>query len=137
MDRLWARLERMKHQSPNTKLQRNPKLQIPKPVAGSLPWSLGLGASLGFGVWCLEFGVWSFNRRPLLRRREREKALRRNRSLRFVVYPADGSLFVIRASFVIRISSFVIGFVICEQSESFTLPSISPKLPHHFMAKQI
>jgi hypothetical protein len=46
--------KRTKHQIPNTKLQRNPKLQIPKPVAGSLPWSLGLGASL-------EFGVWSFN----------------------------------------------------------------------------
>ena len=44
-----------KHQIPNTKLQRNPKLQIPKPVAGSPPWSLRLGASLVFGVWCLVF----------------------------------------------------------------------------------
>src|SRR5213083_1265598 len=50
MDGLWARGERTKHQIPNTKLQRNPKLQIPKPVAGSLPWSLGLGASLEFGT---------------------------------------------------------------------------------------
>src|SRR5437016_6187721 len=50
MDRLWARVERMKHQSPNTKLQRNPKLQIPKPVAGSLPWSF-------IGVWSLVFGA--------------------------------------------------------------------------------
>src|SRR5205814_3609795 len=57
MDRLWARVERMKHQIPNTKLQRNPKLQIPKPVASSLPWSLGLGASLVFGVWCLVFAA--------------------------------------------------------------------------------
>jgi hypothetical protein len=39
-----------KHQIPNTKLQRNPKLQIPKPVAGSLSWSLGLGGSLEFGA---------------------------------------------------------------------------------------
>jgi hypothetical protein len=54
MDGLWARGKRTKHQIPNTRLQRNPKLQIPKPVAGSLPWSLELGASL-------EFGVWSFN----------------------------------------------------------------------------
>src|SRR5437762_4820977 len=49
---------------------------------------------------------------PLLRRREREKTLHRNRSLRFVVYPADCSLFDMRASFVLRLSSFVIGFVI-------------------------
>src|SRR5216117_226307 len=54
MDVPWARSKRTKHQIPNTKLQRNPKLQIAKPVAGSLTWSLGLGASL-------EFGVWSFN----------------------------------------------------------------------------
>src|SRR5437660_6295399 len=54
MDGHRARGESTKHQTPNTKLQRNPKLQIPKPVASSLPWSLGLGASL-------EFGVWSFN----------------------------------------------------------------------------
>src|SRR5439155_19804962 len=52
-DGLWARGERTKHQIPNAKLQRDPELQIPKPVAGSLPWSLGLGASLVFGVWCL------------------------------------------------------------------------------------
>src|SRR5438309_7185553 len=57
MDGHRARGESTKHQTPNTKLQRNPKLQIPKPVAGSLPWSLGLGASLEFGVWCLVFGV--------------------------------------------------------------------------------
>src|SRR6266516_5240001 len=50
MDGLWARGKRTKHQIPNTKLQRNPKLQIPKPVAGSLPWSLGFGASLEFGA---------------------------------------------------------------------------------------
>jgi hypothetical protein len=53
----WERGERTKHQIPNTKLQRNPKLQIPKPVAGSLPWSLGLGASLEFGVWSLELNI--------------------------------------------------------------------------------
>src|SRR6266487_4954466 len=57
MDCRWASGERTKHQIPNTNLQRNPKLQIPKPVAGSLPWSLGLGASLESGVWSLEFGV--------------------------------------------------------------------------------
>src|SRR6266496_4061589 len=59
MDGLWARGKRTKRQIPNTNLQRNAKLQIPKPVAGSLPWSLGLGASLESGVWSLEFGVWS------------------------------------------------------------------------------
>src|SRR5438128_8340647 len=73
MDRLWARVERMKHQSPNTKLQRNSKLQIPKPVAGSLPWSLGLGATLEFGVWWLELELAEgFPLSPLLRRGERE-----------------------------------------------------------------
>src|SRR6266581_4565790 len=53
MDGLWVRGERTKHQIPTTRLQRNPNLQIPKPDAASLPWSLGLGASLVFGVWCL------------------------------------------------------------------------------------
>src|SRR5947199_36673 len=50
---------RPKSQIPNTKLQRNPKLQIPKPAAGSPPWSLGVGASLGFGAWFLEFSFAS------------------------------------------------------------------------------
>src|SRR6266404_3657207 len=41
-------------QIPNTKLQRNPKLQTPN--GASLPpyWSLEFGASLGFGFWDLE-----------------------------------------------------------------------------------
>jgi hypothetical protein len=57
-----------KSQIPNTKLQRNSKLQIPN--AASLPpnWSLGFGTSLVLGAWCLvfssrclELGVWSFH----------------------------------------------------------------------------
>jgi len=47
--------KRANHQNPNTKLQRNPKLQIPKPAAGSLLWSLEFGNSLVFGAWFLEF----------------------------------------------------------------------------------
>src|SRR5467141_3501962 len=47
--------ERTKHQIPNTKLQRNSKLQIPN--AASIPpnWSLRFGAALVFGSWCLVF----------------------------------------------------------------------------------
>src|SRR5947207_12748281 len=91
MDGLLARGERTKNQIPNTKLHRNPKLQIPKPGADSLPWSLGLGAYL-------EFGVWSFNWRkdfplsPLLRRGEREKTVRRSRSPHSVDHPTDSSV---------------------------------------------
>jgi hypothetical protein len=42
------------HQTPNTKLQRSSKLQIPNGAAMPLYWALEFGASLGFGVWCLE-----------------------------------------------------------------------------------
>src|SRR6266545_205528 len=47
---------RGKHQIPNTKLQRNSKLQISKGAAIPPPWSLELGASLVFGV-SLVFGA--------------------------------------------------------------------------------
>jgi hypothetical protein len=45
----------MKHQTPNTKLQRNSKNQIPKPAYAYVfeVWSLGF-------IWCLVFGVWCF-----------------------------------------------------------------------------
>src|SRR6266511_4274932 len=61
MDVLPARGERTKHQIPNTKLQRNPKPQIPKAVAGA---ALELGTWCFFGVWSLVFGAligyWDF-----------------------------------------------------------------------------
>jgi hypothetical protein len=49
----------MKLQIPNTKLQRNPKLQGPKRGLTDLDWSLSFGASLELGAWNLElsFGV--------------------------------------------------------------------------------
>src|SRR5437870_13777118 len=65
-----------KLQIPNSKLQINPKPQIPKTESAvrAAVWSLSIGASLGFGrwslevgassvfgVWCLEFGVWSLH----------------------------------------------------------------------------
>jgi hypothetical protein len=68
----WALGERTKHQTPNTKHQRNTKHQTPNTKeipnsklqtatrASSLEfgaWSLEFGASLVFGVWCFMFGV--------------------------------------------------------------------------------
>src|SRR5213596_2534969 len=50
-----ARGEGMKHQTPNTKLQRNPKLQIPIGAVIPQNWSLRFGTSLVFGAWRLEF----------------------------------------------------------------------------------
>src|SRR6266496_4449625 len=64
----WA-----KHQAPNPKLQRSPGIETPKtklqtPKKSQVPSSkprpalrasnLKLGASLVFGVWCLELGTW-------------------------------------------------------------------------------
>src|SRR5439155_16074954 len=45
-----------KHQTPNTKHQRNPKLQAPiRPLSvAGMVWSLRFGDYLVFGVWCLE-----------------------------------------------------------------------------------
>src|SRR6266496_4120759 len=66
----WA-----KHQAPNPKLQRSPGIETPKtklqtPKKSQVPSSkprpalrasnLKLGASLVFGVWCLELGTWCF-----------------------------------------------------------------------------
>src|SRR2546428_13729981 len=102
--REWKRVEKLqipsskfqrtsKNQTPNTKLQTPKKSQVPssKPRPALRAWDLELGASLVFGAWFLVFrfqdfsGAWC----PLPRRGEREKTLRRNRSLGFVVYPAD------------------------------------------------
>ena len=47
-----------KHQIPNTKLQRNPKLQVPKYATASLPWGPEFGVSLVFGAWFLELSFW-------------------------------------------------------------------------------
>src|SRR5438094_3958457 len=71
-----------KHQKPSSKYQRNPKFQAPNhgPRFELGIWGFSGVRSLGLGP-SLEFGVWSFNRRPLLRRGEREKILRRTRSL--------------------------------------------------------
>jgi hypothetical protein len=51
-----------KHQTPNTKEAPTPKLQTPEKLqtpsskleARATVWSLELGISLVFGVWCLE-----------------------------------------------------------------------------------
>src|SRR5213593_1426900 len=45
-----------KSQIPSSKLQINPKLQIPTIESTALAgvWSFGIGASLGFGAWWLE-----------------------------------------------------------------------------------
>src|SRR5438552_9802467 len=51
--------ERAKHQIPNTKHQKNPKLQIPNSAAVQSYWSLRFGAFLVFGSWCLEFSILS------------------------------------------------------------------------------
>src|SRR6266511_2225560 len=53
-----------KHQTPSSKHQRNPKFQAPNRCPG-----------FELGTWSF-LGVWSFNRRPLLRRVAREKTLR-------------------------------------------------------------
>src|SRR5258708_31360483 len=65
--------EKTKPQIPNTRLQRNPGIETPKTklqtpnksqVPSSKPrpalraWNLELGASLVFGAWCLELGLW-------------------------------------------------------------------------------
>jgi hypothetical protein len=49
---------RLKLQIPNTKFQTNPKnqsLKIQKPSLARAPAALGIGVSLGFGVWYLGF----------------------------------------------------------------------------------
>ena len=64
-----------KHQTPNTKLQRNTNLQTPKAIPAALS-QICLPAkdvisladfsevgSLGF-LWVLDFGIWSFAFRP-------------------------------------------------------------------------
>src|SRR6266511_2394414 len=46
-------------ETPNTKLQTPEKTQAPNPNdTGQSLWKLAVGASLGFGAWCLVFGVW-------------------------------------------------------------------------------
>src|SRR5207247_10522075 len=58
----WHRKPESKHQVPSSKYQINPKFQAPNrgprfelgTWSFSGVWSLGLGASLEFGVWCLE-----------------------------------------------------------------------------------
>jgi hypothetical protein len=55
-----------KLQIPSTKLQRNPKLQIPNPKkSGEVrslfgDWSLKFLWSLVLGAWCLVLGAWWF-----------------------------------------------------------------------------
>lgn len=48
----------MKHQTPNTKIQRNPKHQSPR------SWLYGFGVWNLEVVWCLAFGVWCFSSLP-------------------------------------------------------------------------
>jgi len=47
-----------KHQTPSSKHQRNPNVQIPISPATSAALSLSLGGFLVFGTWCLMFGSW-------------------------------------------------------------------------------
>ena len=44
--------------TPNTKHQRNSKLQILNGAAVPPYWSLEFGAPLEFGAWCLVFSSW-------------------------------------------------------------------------------
>src|SRR5881396_104296 len=87
-----------------TKLQTPKKAQVrsSKSRPALRAWKLEFGASLMFGacdlelVWCLEFGVWSFDwlpglllfpsLSPLLRRWEREKIVNRSFILRTAQY---------------------------------------------------
>src|SRR5438046_8120187 len=67
---------RWKHRKPSYKHQRKPHLQIPTLSVTSLRWSLGFGAFLVFGSWCLELswrcldlGVWCFDS-PVVQRED-------------------------------------------------------------------
>ena len=44
----------LKHQTPNTKLQKSSKLQAPN-LAGGRSWCLAFGVFLELGVWSLVF----------------------------------------------------------------------------------
>ena len=60
IDDLWARGERTKHQTSNTKHQRSSKSQAPRQRACDRFWNLKFGISLELGVWDLMFGAYSF-----------------------------------------------------------------------------
>src|SRR5947208_983668 len=90
------------------KLQRNSKLQIPNAAAIPPNWSLGFGASLVFGAWCLVFSFIPLDNDEIrMTKSERSpKPEIRTKRLSPVAFDIRISDLIRHSSFVIRHSSF-------------------------------